>query len=354
MNSELEYLINKRIEIKYNLDDGHIFIVGAFTPTIEKEILLVKCIKKLKEFNIPILLVSHLPISIEITKLVDYYIFDSKNELLTLNRYPEFNLNNLRWIQTDKYFIKNYVKFHHDYAALTLIKNGVILSKTLGKKKIHYFDYDCIIDTYQYSQTFLIDIDNYDVVFGFLFSMKIELAEEIFVNNVTTLENHFSQINWRFEDFLINNIKKYTNSYKVSDYIDNDKTINTEAAWLRAGINRNGEYFELYLCVNSDNLYLCLFSTSNNCTTPTSGLIYNNTTTSKNILLEIKYHNFNKFINLIPGNYDLINLGKYIINEKVEIKHMGIKVFDEVLNIESIDYEKISSVEFTEFKKKLI
>ena len=36
----------------------------------------------------------------------------------------------------------NYFDFHHDFAAITLIKNGIIFAKGLGKKKIHYFDYD--------------------------------------------------------------------------------------------------------------------------------------------------------------------------------------------------------------------
>ena len=348
MNRELSYLINQEVDVKYNYNDEHIFIIGAYIDNIEKEKTLVKCIKKLKEFNIPIILVTHCSIREEIVKLVDYFLSDDKNELLMFERFGEFNIDSLRWVTSGNYTINSYVSFHHDFAALTLIKNSVIFCKNLGKKKLHYFDYDCLIDTKQYSQTFLTDIEYYDIVFGFLFSIKIDLAEKIFINNVTTLENHFSQLNWRFEDFLINGIKKYTNNYKMSNYIDNDKTFNSQAAWLRAGINRNGSFFGIYICVDDkDDLYISLFSSRQNTETPTSGLIYSNIGVGKNdTLLEIKYINFNKFHNLKLGNYDLIKLGKYIKNERVIINYMGVKVLDELLNMEISDYKKRNFIKF--------
>jgi len=346
---KIELLINQKVETKYNFSNEHIFIIGAHIDNLEKEKLLVRCIKKLREFNIEILLVTHCEIRKEIVDLVDYFISDDKNELLTFDRYKEFNIDNVRWLRANNYIINSYVDFHHDFAAITLIKNAIIFANDLGKTKIHYFDYDCIIDTKQYSQTFLADIEYYDVVFGFLFSLKMDIAQKIFVDDVTTLENHFSQPNWRFEDFLINGIKDNTTKYKASDYIDNDNSINTEAAWLRAGINRNGAYFQLYLCVDekSDDLYISLFSNSSNCTTPTSGLIYSNVgVLDEEILLELKYEDFNIFHKLLPERYDLIKIGKYVKNKKVKINYMGIKVFEQELNKNIDEYRKTNFIKF--------
>lgn len=345
---DLRKLIEEKIETKYYLSDEHLFIVGAHINNEEKEKKLVRCIKKLREFNIPIVLSTHNYIRSEIVELVDYFINDEKNELLMFDRFMEFNINSLRWVDGGNYIINSYVNFHHDFAAITIIKNSIILAKKLGKTKIHYFDYDCIIDVKQYFETFLHDIEFYDVVFGFLFSMNIDIAEKIFVNDVTTLENHFKRNDWRFEDFLINGIKKYSNKYLPSRYIDNKKLINTEAAWLRAGINRNGAYFQTYLCVDSeDNLYFSLISSTKNCNTPTSSLIYSNVGIAKNdFLLEIKYNSFNLFHNLKVGHYDLIFLGKYIKDTRVIVNYMGVKIFDELLNKNLDEYRKMNFIIF--------
>ena len=347
MDNELQNLINQKVDIKYNLSDEHVFILGAHINTLEKEKLLVKCIKKLREFNIPIILSTHYKIKTEIVELADYFINDDKNELLTFDRFNEFNIDSLRWVQSRNYVVNSYVSFHHDFSAITIIKNGVLLAKELGKKKIHYFDYDCIIDTNQYYQTFLTESQIHDVVFGFLFSMNIDIAENIFIKDITTLEDHFSRSDWRFEDFLINGIKKYSNNYKASDYIDINKSLNTQAAWNRAGINRNGAFFQIYSCVdNEDYLYLSLISSTKGTHTPTSGLIYQNTKSNQDYLLEIKYTNFNKFHNLGLGVYDLVKIGKYNQNDRIKINYMGINVYDELLSKDIEEYRKMNFIRF--------
>ena len=75
IDTELKYLIDQEVKVKYNVTDEHIFIVTAWTDTLEKQKMLVRCIKKLKEFNIQILLSVNYPVIEEIQKLVDYYIF---------------------------------------------------------------------------------------------------------------------------------------------------------------------------------------------------------------------------------------------------------------------------------------
>lgn len=347
MNKELKYLIEKNIDIKYELNNDHIFILGAHANTLEKEIILVRCIKKLKEFNVPIILSTHYQIRPEIQNLVDYFICDNKNELLYFNRFSEFNINSLRWTETDNYIVNNYHNFHHDFAALTIIKNGVILSKELGKSKIHYIDYDSIIDSFQFHQTFMRDINYYDVVYGFLFSINIDVAEKIFVDEIKTLDEHFKRPDWRFEDFFSNGIKKYSKNPKESDYLNNDKSFNIIAAWSRAGINRYGAFFDVYLCVNNDDLYIHLYSKTSDCNTPTSASVFKNLgIAEKDYLIEIKYKNFNKFHSLILNSFDLINIGKYIQNEKVEIKYMGHLVFEEQLNLDLEKFRKMNNLIF--------
>lgn len=332
----------------YNYSDEHIFIVGAHINNNDvKKSKLIRCIESLRQFNIPILLSTHHEIPDDIKEIVDYHINDNKNEILEFERFAEFRLDNIRWVETELYYINNSYTFQHDFAALTIIKNAVIFAKELGKSKIHYIDYDCVIDAKQFSQTFMIDIENYDVSIAFVFSMKMWLAEKIFIDNVTTLENHFNLPDWRFEDFLMNRIKEYTNSYKISEYIDNNKLINTEAAWSRAGIDRNGAYFDIYTCVDSyRNLYISLVSNVKTISTPTSGSIFNNRNTKDEYLIEIKYETFSEFHYLSFGEYDLVKVGKYNKGSKVIIKYVGVNVFEETLTSDFLPYLKRNNLTF--------
>jgi len=330
MNKELNFLIDQKVDIKYHLNDEHIFIVNAWIDNPDKEKILVKCIKKLKEFNIPILLVTAgdrpynlgvcLEIRQEIRELCDYFLFNEKNELLPFEKIKELNINSLRYIQMNDITVHSYVDFHHDYAVLSNLKKAIIFSEKLGKKKIHYLEYDNIIDADQYYQTFLIEINNFDCVLYeyergsinnnyaafFIFSMKIELALN-FITEIKSLNEHFMSDDWRAEYFLLNRIKRYTNSIKLTNYIDNDKKLNICYLWNRETLK--GLLF--YIVVdNMKNLFIMLKS-------------------DNKVLIEMKYDNYNKF-NYING-YQLFNIGKYNIGKVVELKYMGISFFTKTL-----------------------
>lgn len=341
MNAELEYLINKRIEIKYQLTDDHIFVIGAWPDTIEKEIILVKCIKKLKEFNVPILLVSHLPISVEIEKLVDYYIFDSNNDLLYFEDIKRLNINSLRFLQTNVYDVFSYPDFHHDFAVLTNIRNAINFSHSIGKTKIHYLEYDNIIDTSQYYQTFITDITNYDYIIyeydkgslnkkycaAFMFSIKTDLALKM-CQDISTLENHFSKNDWRLENYILNSAKKYTTKIKNSNYIDNDDTINM-CYIINKQILKD---FTFYIIVD-----------------PLSDYLYISFDSMINYVIEIKYNGYEKFHNI--NNFQLVKIGKYINDKSIILKHMGKNIFEKKL-VEP--YEKYKEKNYVKFKTSLI
>jgi len=348
MDKELQKLIEQRVDIRYNIPEGHIFIVNAWIDSIDKEKILIKCIKRLKEFNIPVLLItssnrpdsSNSYIREEISQMVDYFIVDD-NEILTSDRFGEFKLDSLRWTKTSHYLIENQIEFHHDFAVLKNLKNAIIFSNNLGKKYIHYIEYDNIIDTFQFSQTFLEQLNYHDVVLFknlahwighiyYLFSMNMDLAMK-FIQEITTIENHFRCEDWRMEDYIINRIKKYTNNIGFADYLDNEKSLNLNAVWNRAGINRNGIYTQIYLVSNGENLYLHLISDSKQI---------------KNILLEIRYLNYNKFFWLKPDSYELLDLGKYLIDEKIVVNYLGIKIFEEKLNMDVNKFSNKNKITF--------
>jgi len=320
MDKELKYLIEQQVEIKYKLSNEHIFIIGAYTDTLDKEKILVKCIKKLKEFNIPILLSVHLEVREEIKKLVDYYIFDDKNELLYFDNIKKLNINSLRYIETQSYKVNSYVDFHHDYAVLTNIRNAFNFCLKNSKSKIHYLEYDNIIDVKQYYETFINDINRYDAVIyeydkgsvnngycaAFIFSIRDIIAFKL-LEDITTIENHFRKNDWRLENYIINSIQKYTNNIKITNYIDNDNTINICYIWNRQILKD----FLIYIVVNKDDIYIS-FSTK---------LKY---------LIEINYSDYNKFHNIIGSQ--LIKIGKYNIGNVIKIKYLGTIILEKILS----------------------
>ena len=343
MNKELKNLINKSVNIKYNLSDEHIFVVNAWIDTLEKEKILVRCIKKLKEFNIPILLITSSDttnrkslIIDEIKQLVDYFLIDAENELLPLNRFNEFKIDSIRWTENGTYSLHNYYEFHHDYAVIHNMKIAFDYCNQLGKKFIHYVEYDNEIDTFQYYQTFVKELLNdYDVVYYeydkdstrknycavYLMSLRIEIALKL-IENVTTIEDHFSNSDWRLEYYIFNRIKKYTSNYKVSDYIDNNKTLNLNAVWNRPGINRNGIYAQFYLVANDDDLYLHILGSNQ----------------EQEFLIDIRYLSYNKFFTIRKNACELIKIGKYAKDEIVNIYYKGNKIFEDKLSRELVDF----------------
>lgn len=316
------------IEIKYNLNNEHIFIVNAWIDNNEKEKLLIECIKKLKEFNIPILLVTTgnrpynlgdcIDIKPEIKNMVNYFLYNEKNEILPFEKIKELNINSLRYIQTDNVIVHSYVDFHHDYAVLSNLKEAIIFCNNLGKTKIHYLEYDNIIDSYQFYQTFANEINNYDCVLYeydkgsisnnysafFIFSMKIELALK-FITEIKSLYEHFSNNDWRAENFLLNRVKKYTDKIKITNYIDSENGLNKNNLWNLWDRDALKGFSFLIVVDNMENLYI-MFNSENKC------------------LIEIKYQNYNKF-DYIQG-YKLLKIGKYNVGNIIKLKHMG-KIF---------------------------
>jgi hypothetical protein len=336
MDRYLEKLIETNVDVKYNLGKEHIFVVGAYTDTLEKQIVLVKCINRLKEFGSTIVLCSHLDVDVNIQKIVDYYIYDDRNELLYFDEARKLNLDNVRYINTDSYTSTSCLDFNHDYAVLTNIKNGFNLALNLGKKIIHYIEYDNIIETLQYYQTFISDMNYYDASLyeycrgsvsngysaAYIFSIRCDIAEKM-INDIGTLEEHFSKKDWRLENYILNSIRAYTNNIKVSNYIDNNKSLNICYLFNREILNEL--YLSLLVVDDNRKLYFSFFSKKEN-------------------FIEIKYNNYSKFVKVF--GYQLVEIGEYLEDSTVYLKYMGKTFFEKRLSDYFEVYKKKNFIVF--------
>lgn len=318
-----------------------IFVLGAWPDNNEKERDLLDCINRLRAFvGIPILLVSHYPIKSEIQKLVDYYIFDKDNPILLNKDFSKYGVASGRWTNMGEVRIENEMKFHHDYAIWTSMTHAFNFCKYLGKKNVHYLEYDNLIDTFQYRQSFLEKMNDHDAVIyeyttesskdthfdpymaTYIFSAKTDILVKM-MSEVNSIEEYFSNRpkGWQLERVFLYYLKKYTNNILISPYIANNNELNTQAVWNRDGILRDDGTFQMYLGVDGkNNLFLHLISG------------FHEVRSTKDFLLEIKYDGNVLFHTLKIDEYELIDLGQYKRGYSVKVNYLGKEVFSEFLD----------------------
>ena len=331
-------------EVKYDevSFNKHIFVVDAWPNTEEKEKTLIECIKRLREFNIEILLTTHFPITTEIQNMVDYYIFDKKNPLLTKEEFKTYDIGSGRWTKTNDYYVINEHEYHHDYAIWETMRNSFNFCDFLGKEYIHFMEYDNLIDTWQFRQSFVEYIESKDAIIyeynemsvndifspymaTYLFSIRTDIANKL-ISNIKNKDEYFRNRpeGFQLEKLFLKYLKKETSNIRLTNYIDNDGGLNVHAVWNRDGIDRDGAQFQSYPCVDKNkNVYLHIihgfFSKDN----------------GDDYLLEIRYKNKTQFINVSPSNkYQLIELGKYQKGDTIKIYYQGGLVFNEFLTDE--------------------
>ena len=104
---------------------------------------LVNSIKKIGGFDV--LITSHSALPQDIVSSVDYYLYDSKNILLT-----DFDLRSASWFDPDLNGKINsiFVGFSNTHLAIfRMLIFGNILAKSLGYNKIHQLEYDAEISS---------------------------------------------------------------------------------------------------------------------------------------------------------------------------------------------------------------
>lgn len=336
----------------YNIENNHehIFVIDSWPNNESKENDLINLIKKLKSFNIEILLSGHFPIKEEIQKMVDYYIFDKKNPLLVNDEFEKYDVGSGRWTETSEYRVDNSMEFHHDYAIWEMMRVSFNFCKNLNKKFIHFLEYDNNPNIFQYKQSFIEKIKDHDAILyeyridsvkeldpycaTFIFSIKTDIAIEL-VSKIKSKEDYFMNKpkGWQLERTFLNELTKITNNIKLSEYIANDNELNTQAVWNREGVIRNGAIFQSYIGIDrKNNLYLHLISG------------FNLTEATSDYLIEVEYDNVKTFINLKKGEMLLEPLGKYKIGKYVKLYYQGVLVFDEFLYKTHKEFKKMNSI----------
>jgi len=328
---------------KFNED---VFIIDSWTDTIEKENTLIELIKRIKVFNVPIILATHYAVKPEIQKLVDYYIYDSNNDILLEKDFNEYGVNSDRWSNMGGYQIINKIDFHHDYAIWLTMKNAFNLAKQLNKKYIHFLEFDNLPDEVQYRQSFMEYIRNNDAVVyeysegstrennpyssTYIFSIRTDIANQL-INKINSKEEYFKgkPDRWQLEKVFYQTLKSITNSIFVSKYIPNDNELNIFAAWNRNGIIRNGARFQTYLAVDEyGQLYIHFISG------------FSEKSADKDYVVEVNYGDYKRFHIVKKDQFHLDKIGVYNQNEIVKVYYQGVNVFEQKLKDDVTEFRR--------------
>jgi len=323
-----------------------VFVVDCWPDNKDKENVLKELLKRLRVYNCPIILCGHYAVSPEIQKLADYFIYDSNNDILLEKDFVSYDVHSDRWTDLGDYKIINKIDFHHDYAIWLTMKNAFNLVKQLGKKYIHFLEYDNLPDEIQYRQAFMEYIRNNDAVVyeysegstreenpyssTYIFSIKTDVALEL-VSKINTKEEYFKNKpnRWQLEKVFYQTLKGITNSIFVSKYVPNNNELNIFAAWNRNGITKNGARLQTYLGVDDFNqLYIHFISG------------FSEKSADKDYLIEINYKDVKTFQTIKKGDYTLNKIGEYTQGETVEVFYQGVTVFEQNLNDEVGEFRR--------------
>lgn len=233
-----------------------LILITAYTPDLERVQLLKELLKTIDRDSFDIMISSHSPVSDEVVKGCDYFLFQKKNTLLTdIDHKIKFWFGN-EFFEISTTEFKNY---NHLIAAGSLILNGLSAAKNFGYEKVHFLEYDSLIlDDEEFKQNSKI-LDEYSIVWyehphlNTVFSLisfnvnKIkpewfDLSEEIFYSFLEKSEDNI------LESFNLKMIKeehafcKQTSS--LSQKIQTCRYTSDEEDWIT--LISNGNDFVLF------------------------------------------------------------------------------------------------------------
>ena len=209
-----------------------LIVISAYCPTIEKKQILTNLLIHLQPIrnNYDLIIVSHSPIDILLSELVDYVFYDKNNELLT-----DYDLTNKFYFENDTFEIISSTVYpvSTHLAIYSLLLNAINFAKFQGYKKFHYIEYDFNpqnLNILSKSSKILNEYDNFLIkniqnewIYGFYFAFNLNnlTTDSIFSKDkiLNELRNSISNMT----EHIINNFlsKNRTSFYEDINTIEN-------------------------------------------------------------------------------------------------------------------------------------
>jgi autotransporter strand-loop-strand O-heptosyltransferase len=151
-------------ELKRVLNKKEVIVIMSHCDNDEKLDMLRKNLVNSIDNGFSVILTSHIEVPKDITNLCDYVIIDKDNPIISYKESKVYTSHSLFtfWNYNDCN-INLPFKYNHSYAALKLIRNGFAIAEYNSFEKIHFINYDYIIDydTLNNNSNLL---ENYDLI----------------------------------------------------------------------------------------------------------------------------------------------------------------------------------------------
>lgn len=268
----------------------NIVLIQSHCNTEEKKEILISNIEKLKEFDLDILLYSHIPLSEEIINHVDYFIYDSSNPIMWEERRHYY------WRGCDEYKLESTVP---DYG-WTVFNQMIGSSEFIRNKNydnVIIFCYDLIID---------------DVVYRFLKNPEPQIFEHRKISEKSE-ENSYTNLGTALVFSIIekNNFLKLIDSLSQKEYEEN--------YWWTAEKYFENKLISLNLYVQPEFIVSESISESKNIFNFSSNNDYDLFIDNQSLLKFIFKNNTQQNQKIIVNdNLLTVEPGNYIFNQKIE------------------------------------
>lgn len=176
------------------------YLIVGYAPTPQKEEALVSLLTKIKESGHPILLVMHNMPSPHVIDMVEYFFYDSNNEVTPYypvkgdwfypRIYNSINIGN--GLQVWSQYSSN-LKYH-GLAAMSMMFQGLMIAKSLGYEICHMIEYDTEVkslDEFIENENLLLDAAS---VYYFLGPTEPMIYCQIASYNLTNYD--LQEFNW--------------------------------------------------------------------------------------------------------------------------------------------------------------
>lgn len=163
-------------------------ILGSYPSSEKSKEVLKACIKSLKE-HFDIMLCTHYPVDFEIQNMVNYYIYDYRNEMVVNEEIYIYG-------DCDQFYFQGYIEgtsTHPGFAIYRSIMNGVRFAKDYYDK-FYYIESDAIFSLEDIQK--ILDLKrqvNEENKKGWFFKLDKVLTSNIFYSDVNFFLDNFPQ-----------------------------------------------------------------------------------------------------------------------------------------------------------------
>jgi hypothetical protein len=233
-----------------------LILIPTYAPDNQRKEILRNFVKSINKDIFDIMVVSHSSIPTDIIENTDYFIYDSKNILLTDTKYKYtmyYTQGTMEVVSTENR------PFNHFLAALKLVTLGLSTARNEGYTKVHCIEYDTELNSDQEFLDNSILLEEYSLVYyntdytpnliSFPVSFHLDKIKEkwfefdIDVLKTWTENNTFKTIE-NYENIIIANENAYSKFY--TSLLENGVKINTfysggEDIWVTPVVDVNDD-----------------------------------------------------------------------------------------------------------------